>query len=140
MLRAMDELTPCKRPAPCDTETWAIEVAAAAEAAETTDYAIKLDDGSRLEAEDALEAVVLAVVEARGADLGLDDIGEACEDIAAIEAEADVDQADTYADSLEAVAWRYCLAHAALGCIPEELDPAQVEAIVAAAEKLVGGS
>ena len=130
----MPDPTPCRHPLPPDTGTWAVEVATALEAAHDPAFAIRLDGGGRLEAEDPREAVVLAAVRARGADLGVDDIAAACEELASFETEAGIDAAVT---GTETIAWRYRLAHVALGCTETEPEPAEIAAIAAAAEKLL---
>ena len=131
------EPVPCRHPAPEDTETWAVEVASAIEALDQDLIEVTLEDGTRLEAEDGAEAVVLLAVRSRACDLGIEDIEESCSELVAIEEEAGV-AADTPDDDLQLVTFRYMVAHTVLGVTEDLPDPALLEAVVSAAAKLIG--
>lgn len=142
MVRAMDEHapTPCRTPPPDAAEAWALEVAAAIEALEQEALSVRLDDGSLLEPDDDLEAVVLLAVRARGCALILEDVTQACADLANLEREAELGADENYGDSLHGITWRYLLAHTTLGVIDELPDPALVEAVIEQAGGFTGGS
>jgi len=126
----------CQRPPPTDTEGWAIEVAAALEAIDSGAQETVLPDGTRLEPDDAREAVLLEALRVRGCDCSLDEVEEAVADLAELETEiADLDAAD---DDLPVVALRYLAAHTALGIHEDLPDPTLLEAVTTTATKLVG--
>ena len=125
-----DNPTPCRRPPPEAVEAWALEVAAALEAIDDPALSVQLDDGTRLEPDDELEAAVLLALRARGCDLILEEVEQACADLAAIEREAAVGEDPDYGTSLAGIAWRYLLAHTTLGVVAELPEPALVEAVI----------
>lgn len=133
-----DGPTACRTPPPTDTEGWALEVAGALEALEHEHLAVVLEDGTRLEPDDPLEAVVLVALRSRGCDLALEDIAQACADLVEFEHEAGVRAEDGYETSLDAVAWRYLLAHATLGVSEELPAPALVDAVIEQARGYAG--
>jgi hypothetical protein len=125
-------------PPPEDQAGWALECAGAVEAM-SEDRGLTLADGTNLEADDALDGVILAVIAARGLlELTVDDVTELSESLHAIEHADRLDVTADYDASLLAVAARYHAVHAALGLSPMP-DDAELDVLVVEIAKLVGG-
>jgi hypothetical protein len=130
--------TPCRHAPPPDAAAWSLEVAAALEALDHEGLCLRLEDGTLLEPDNEAESVVLLALRARGCELELEDVEQACLDLAELETEAGLETDEDYGRSLPGVAWRYLLAHSTLGVLPELPDPALVDAVIEQARDLVG--
>lgn len=106
-----DDIT-CEHPVPADDEAWSLEIATAAERADSME-SLRLADGSVLSPDDGRDAVVLAAIKARNFECAAEDVSDL------VDAVSELDDGLDDEHDLATIAIRYLAVHSVLNLIAE---------------------